>query len=97
MNYKPLRWLPLRGLRTLRVILRRPSGVLPALSIAPPSYNVYGTIDNKNVRRNRIDQNFGEDNGSIVCRTKLLNQLGVTAPIESLQNLIETLKYDRPE
>ena len=51
--------------------------------------NVYGTIDNKNIRRNRIGQHFGEDNGSMVCRTKLLNQLGVTTPIESLHNLIE--------
>ena len=59
-------------------------------------YNVYGAIDNKNVRRNRIGQNLGEDNGSIVCKTKLLNQLGVTAPIESLHNLFETLKSDRP-
>ena len=59
-------------------------------------YNVYGTIDNKNVRRNRIGQNLGKDNGSMVCRTKLLSQLGVTAPIESLHNLIETLKSDRP-
>ena len=30
-------------------------------------------------------------------RTKLLNQLGVTAPIKSLHNLIETLKSDKPE
>ena len=50
----------------------------------------------ENVRRNRIGQNLGKDNGSMVCRTKLLNQFGVTAPIESLQNLIETLKSDRP-
>ena len=40
---------------------------------------------------------LGEDNGSVVGRTNLLNQLGVTAPIESLHNLIETLKSDRPE
>ena len=60
------------------------------------TFNVYGTIGNKNVRRNRIGQNLGKDNGSMVCRTKLLNQFGVTAPIESLQNLIETLKSDRP-
>ena len=60
-------------------------------------YNVYGAINNKNVRRNLIGQHFGKDNGSLVCRTKLLNQLGVTAPIESLHNLIETLKSDRPE
>ena len=45
----------------------------------------------------RIRQNFGEDDGSMVCRTKLLNQLRVTAPIENLHNLIETLKSDRPE
>ena len=90
-------WFALCGLRTRSVRLRRPSGVLPALLIAPSSsYNVYGTIDNKNVRRNRIEQNFGKDNGSMVCRTKLLNQLGVTEPIESLHNLIETLKSDRP-
>ena len=56
-----------------------------------------GLLTAKNVRRNRIDQNFGEDNGSMVCRTKLLSQLGVTAPIESLHNLNETLKSDRPE
>ena len=47
--------------------------------------------------RNRIGQNFGKDNESLVCRTKLLNQLGVTIPIESLHNLIETLKYASPE
>ena len=29
--------------------------------------------------------------------TKVLNQLGVTVPIESLYNLIEILKSDRPE
>ena len=46
-------------------------------------------IDNKNVRRNRIGQSFGGDNGLMVCRTKLLNQLGVTAPIESLHNLFK--------
>ena len=33
----------------------------------------------------------------MVCRTKLHNQLGVTVPIESLRNLNETLKSDRPE
>ena len=44
------------------------------------------TNDNKNVKRNRIGQNFGQDNGSMVCKIKLLNQLGVTAPIESLHN-----------
>ena len=59
-------------------------------------YNVYGTIDNKNVRRNRIGQNLGKDNGSMVCRTKLLSQLGITAPIESQHKLIKTLKSDRP-
>ena len=48
------------------------------------------------MRRNRIGQNFGNDNGSMVCRTKLLKQLGVTTPIESLHNLIETIKSDRP-
>ena len=98
---KPLRWLALHSLRTLRVRLRRPLGVLPALqnflSFNNLIHNVYGTIDNKNVKRNRIGQNFGEDNGSMVCRTKLLNQFGVTAPIESLHHLIETLKSDRPE
>ena len=60
-------------------------------------YIVYGAIDNKNIRRNRIGQSFGQDNGSIVCRTKLPNQLGLTAPIDSLYNLFETLKSDRPE
>ena len=30
----------------------------------------------------------------MVYKTKLLNQLRVTAPIESLHNLIETLKSD---
>ena len=30
-------------------------------------------------------------------KIKLLNQLGVTAPIESLHYLIETLKSDRPD
>ena len=54
-------------------------------------------IDNKNIGRNRIGQNLGEDDGSMVCKTKLLNQLGVAAPIESLHNLIETLKSDRSE
>ena len=87
---KPLRWLALRGLRTLCVRLRRPSGVLLALynflAFNNLNYIVYGAIDNKNIRRNRIGQNLGEDNGSMVCRTKLLNQLGVTAPIESLHN-----------
>ena len=47
--------------------------------------------------KNRLGQYFGDDNGLLVCRTKLLNQLGVTAPIESLHNLIEILKSDRPE
>ena len=61
------------------------------------NFNVHGAIDNKNIGRNRIGQNLGEDDGSMVCKTKLLNQLGVTAPIESLHNLIETLKSDRPE
>ena len=56
-----------------------------------------GLLTTKNVRRNRSGQNFGEDNGSMVCRIKLLNQLGVTALIESLHNLIETLKSDRLE
>ena len=51
----------------------------------------------KRVSGERVGQNFGKDSGSVVCRTKLLNQLGVTAPIESLHNLIETLKSDRPE
>ena len=32
-----------------------------------------------------------------VSTSKLLNQLGVTAPIESLHNLIETHKSDKPE
>ena len=55
-------------------------------------------ITYKYIRRNLIaSQHFGKDNGSMVCRTKLTNQLGVTAPIESLYNLIETLKSDRPE
>ena len=31
----------------------------------------------------------------MVCRTKVLNQLGVTAPIESPHNSIKTLKSDR--
>ena len=35
--------------------------------------------------------------GQWYAELKLLNQLGVTAPIESLHNLIETLKSDRPE
>ena len=47
--------------------------------------------------RNRIGQHFGEDNGSMVCRIKLLNQLEISAPIESLHNLIETLKFVRPD
>ena len=99
-TYKPLRWLVLRGLRTLRVRLRRPSGVLPALKIFFHSTilinNVYGAIDNKNVVMSyRIRQNFCKDDGSMVRRTKLLNQLGVTALIESLHNLFETLNSDR--
>ena len=36
-------------------------------------------------------------NGVMVCMTKLLNQLGVTAANGSLHNLIDTLKSDRPE
>ena len=60
-------------------------------------YIVYGTLNSKNVRRNRIGQSFGKENGSMVCRTKLLNQLGVTAAIESLYDLTETLKFDRLE
>ena len=39
---------------------------------------------------------FGRDSGPLVYRTKLLNQLGVTAPIESLHDLIGTLKSDSP-
>ena len=66
---RPLRWLGLRGLRTLRVRLRRPSGVLPALynllAFNNFHFNVYGAIDNKNVRRNRIGQNLGQDNVSM--------------------------------
>ena len=46
-------------------------------------------MDNKNARRNRIGQNIGEDNRSVVCKIKLLSQLGVSAPIESQYNLIE--------
>ena len=45
-------------------------------------YSVYWAIDNINVKANSY---------------RLLNQLGVTAPIESLHNLIETYKSDRPE
>ena len=55
------------------------------------------TIDNKNARWNRIGQSFGEHNVSMVCRTKLLNQLGVRTPIERLHNFIETLKSDRAD
>ena len=59
---------------------------------------IYGAIDNKNAKAKSYCLNdLGKDNGSMVCRSKLLNQLGVTAPIESLHNLIETLKSDRPE
>ena len=43
-----------------------------------------------------IGQNFSEDNVSMICRIKLLDQLTVTAPNKSLHNLIETLKTDRP-
>ena len=41
--HKPLRWLALRGLRTLRVRLKRPSGVLPALYnfLAFNNFNLY--------------------------------------------------------
>ena len=53
-------------------------------------------IDNKNVRRNRIGQYFGKDDESMISRTKLLNQFEITAPIETLHNLIVTLKSDRP-
>ena len=31
--------------------------------------NIYGAVDNKNVGRNRIGRNLGEDNGSMICRT----------------------------
>ena len=48
------------------------------------------------VRRNLIGQFSGIDNESMVCRTKLLKLLGVTAHIESPHNLIEILKSDRP-
>ena len=86
----------LKGVSSERVAFVSRSGVLIFQHSMILIYNVYGTIDNKNVRRNRIGQNLGKDNGSMVCRTKLLSQLGVTAPIESLHNLIETLKSDRP-
>ena len=36
-----------------------------------------------------MGQNFGKDNESMVCRTNLLNQLGVTAPIVSLHKLMQ--------
>ena len=52
----------------------RLSCIIKFYSINKCSSNVYGTIDNKNVRRNRIGENLGEDNGSMVYKTKLLNQ-----------------------
>ena len=82
----------LKGVSSERVAFVSRSGVLIFQHSIILIYNVYGTIDYTNVRRNRIGQNLGKDNGSMVCRTKLLSQLGVTAPIESLHNLIETLK-----
>ena len=82
--------------RSLETPFGRLTCVIDFLAFNNFNFNVYGAIDNENVRRNRIGQNVGKDNGSMVCRTKLLNQLGVTAPIESLHNLIETLKSDRP-
>ena len=73
--------------------LETPFGVLPALynflAFNNLMYIVNGAIDNKSVKRNRI--------GKILVKTMLLNQLRVTAPIESLHNLIETLKSDRLE
>ena len=56
---------------------------------------MYGPIDNKNIRGKCTGQNLGEGNGSMVCGTKLVNQLAVTAPIENLHNFIKTLKSDR--
>ena len=56
-------------------------------------YTVYGVID----KANRIDENLCEDNGPVIFSIKSLNQLGGTAPIKSPQNIIETLKSDRPE
>ena len=41
MNSKPLRWLVLRGLQTIRVRLRRPSGVLPTLENFLAFHNFY--------------------------------------------------------
>ena len=73
--YKLLRWLALRSLQTLRVRLRHPSGVPSALSITHSSYFVYATIDNK-MQGEIVLVKFWLDNGSMVCTSKLLNQLG---------------------
>ena len=62
----------------------------------PTKYGASGN-DIINIGRNRIGQNLVEDDGSMVCKTKLLNQLGVTAPIESQHNLLETLNSERSE
>ena len=45
----------------------------------------------------KVKSYWSKEDGQMVWRTKLLNQLGVIAPFESLHNLIETLKSDRPE
>ena len=60
MIQAPLCWFAVRGLRTLCLRLRRPSGVLSALKIFP-AFNNFNleclwTIDNKNIRSNRIGQ-----------------------------------------
>ena len=54
------------------------------------SQNVYETIDNKKVRRNRLGQYYGTD-------IWLPIQLEVTAPIETPHNLFQTLKSDKPK
>ena len=82
--YRTLRWLRC-GLTNAWRSHETPFGRLTCIMKFNYSiiliYSVNWAIDNKNVK---------------VSSYRLLNQLGVTAPIESLHNLIETHKSDRP-
>ena len=81
--YRTLRWLRC-GLTNAWRSHETPFGRLTCITKFNYSiiliYSVYWAIDNKNVRANSY---------------KLLNQLGVTARIKSLHNLIETRKSNR--
>ena len=77
--------------------LKTPFGLLTCvinfLAFNNFNFNVYGAIDNENGEIVLVKILVK----TMVCRTKLLNRLGLTTPIENLHNLIETLKSDRPE